>query len=480
MQTEYFVSSNKESQRKLRGYIQKALDSLETYHWSNKKAYNKAKSLNKFIIPSQSENLNKIIKDVGSNIVFSSVNLSHPKTIAYLHSLPTTASIVAELIIGATNQSLDSWEEGPSAALLEQSLVRFFCDLVGYGKNGDGILDAGGTMANQAAVLIARDSFLKNKFGKNAKKDGIPSDLLPKLKILCSEEAHFTIEKSASICGLGTDAVIKVPVNDELVMDATKLEIYVNNELKKGNYPFLIVATAGKTNSGNIPDLLKIGKIAKKNSICYHVDAAYGGALLFSKKYRSLLAGIEMADSITFDPHKMLWQPASCGLFLLADKKNFDILSYPSEYLNPESDAENGRINLVDKSLQTTRRFDALKLYMSLRHLGKKGYDKLITGIIDRTKQFASIISQDTDFELLTKPQTGVILFRYVDKNLQTLNDVNGLIQHKLYESGKAIINSTKIKDKVYLKISCMNPLTTKEDIMTIIKEIKIIAKSLN
>jgi L-2,4-diaminobutyrate decarboxylase len=478
MEDIHFVSNDKNSQKKLREHIEEVMNALEKNFWNNKKAYNKLELSSDFKIPLEGEDLNKIIEEVGSKIISSSVNLSHSKSAAYLHSLPTMASTVAELIIGATNQTLDSWEESPSATVVEQGVVKFFCNLVGYGTNSDGIIDAGGTMANQSAVLISRDWFISKSMGIESKKQGIPPDLISKLKIFCSEESHFTIEKSAAICGLGTDSVIKVPVNSELVMDVVELEKRLNYEIEKGNKPFLIVATAGKTNSGNIPNLKKIGEIAKKNNIWYHVDAAYGGGLLFSKKYRTLLDGIETADSITMDPHKLLYQSVSCGLFLLADGKNFKDLTYHSEYLNPESDKETGVINLVDKSLQTTKRFDALKLYMSLRHLGIDGYDQLITKIMDKTKQFASIIKEDKDFELFVEPQTGILLFRYVGVGSEDTNKLNDDIQKGLYANGKSIINRTKIGSKTLLKISTMNPLTNETDFRDILADIKSMARS--
>ena len=460
----------------LRYYINESLSILEKYWWSNKKPYNHAKPIKTISIPKKGIEMEKILNEVGAKIIHKGVNTAHPKTVAHMHCLPTMASIIAELLIGATNQSLDSWDESPIATHIEEAVVKFFCNLVGYDKNSDGIIDSGGTMSNQTAVLIARDSFIEQRFNMEAKNSGVPKNAISKMKILCSEQSHFSIEKAATICGLGSNSIIKIPVTNELTINEELVERYVKLEKQKGNYPFLVVATAGTTNAGNTPDLKKIGKICKEHKIHYHIDAAYGGSLLFSKKYRHILDGIESADSITIDPHKMLYQSISCGLFLLKDKSKFKHLTFHSEYLNPKSDVKNGIVNFVDKSLQTTRRFDALKLYMSLHHLGKDGYDKIITGTIDMAQKFAKILDKQKMFELATNPQTNIVLFRFVgtkDNDLGTTNNLNEQIQKLLFHEGEAILSKTKINNTTYLKATCMNPLTTEKDFIDIVKQIK-------
>jgi L-2,4-diaminobutyrate decarboxylase len=468
----FFVSKDINSQKQFRRITIQATEILEKFWWSNPKAYISKSPLKNFFIPAHGEHLSAILNDVGKNIISAGINPSNPKAIGHMHCLPTTSSIVTELLIGATNQSLDSWDESPGATYVEQSIVQALCKLIGLPAKSSGIVDSGGTMSNQTAVLIARDWYVNQELGVDIKKRGIPAKALKKLKVFCSTEAHFSIEKSVAICGLGTDAVVKVPVDKSLTIDENKLEQMIYREKKKGNLPFLIVATAGTTNAGNIPNLSKIAEIAHKNKAWFHVDAAYGGALVFSKNYKPLLKGIEKADSITLDPHKLLYQSVSCGLFLLRDQRHFEHLSFHSEYLNPKDDKTKGVINLVDRSMQTTRRFDALKLYVSLRNLGKDGYNALITSTIQTAQQFAELLKADPNFELATQPQTNIILLRFIKDGLNAdqLNNINDKLQQQLYNSGKIIFSRTKIKNKVFLKATCMNPLTTLKDFREILK----------
>lgn len=464
----YFVSTDTEAQRQFRDAVITALDVLDKYGWNNTKSFDKGvKPVDKFEILQKGEKLEDILTYVGKNILAGGINLSNPHVIAHMHCQPTIASIVAELLIAATNQSMDSWDESPAATYVEQAVIKKLCTTFGYGENSDGIFDSGGTMSNQTAVLLARDKFAERELSMHVKISGLPPS--PRMKILCSEQAHFSIDKAAYICGLGTDAVVKVPVTDELVMDPDMLNSYLQKEHDKGSKPFLVVATAGTTNAGNIPNLRKIGEIAKQHKLWYHVDAAYGGALAFSTKYKHLIDGIDQADSITWDPHKLGYVPISCGVFLLADRQNFEYLTFHSDYLNPKSETDDGLINLVDKSLQTTRRFDALKLYVNFQTLGLEGYDQLISGSIDDAQEFAEIISGENDFELSFKPHTNILLFRYLGEETRDLNDLNTKIKETSYFNGGCALSKTMINDTVYLKATCMNQLTKQDDFKEIL-----------
>lgn len=464
MNEPYFISKSLESQELFEYAILQAINSLKMY-WNKDKTYN-PNSKKEFIYSfKKGRPLSSIINSIVDPIMKTCINLSHPNTIAHMHCHPTIASMVAELLIGATNQSLDSWDESPSATQIEQLITNYFCGLVGYNKNAKGIITSGGTLSNLSALIVARDHYLMKHFDRDVKKEGVPSPLQRKLKILASKQAHFTIQKSAALLGLGANAVELIDVNDDLTLDPLHLEQKLKSLYQKEKLPFLIVATACSTNAGNVPDLKKIVNISRKYGVWLHVDAAYGGALLFSSKYKHLLEGIKEADSITFDPHKLLFQSISCGLFLLKRGSHFNYFTHHSDYLNPEADKKQDVMNLVDYSLQTTKRFDALKLYMSLLHLGEEGFDKAITAIVDLAQQFANMLIKTKEFSFAASPQTNIILFRY---NKAT-DEQNVLLQKELYDRGKIALSKTKIDGIVYLKATCMNPNTTIDDYKRII-----------
>lgn len=463
MVKKYFVTSDSKSQKQIRDNILLLLQQLNHSHWSNERAYYDLEKLSEYQIPEKGKSLNTILNQL-EPLIRGSLNLSNKFTNAHMHAVPTSASIIGKFLESILNQSQDAWDESPYATYVETSLSKEISKLFYNDSNADGIFDSGGTMSNQSAIIIARDKFLYD-LGIDVKKSGL-GNYASKLRVFASEQAHFSIDKAVHICGLGTDSIIKIKVNKDLVLDPNDLEKKIKEEKNKGYLPFVVVATAGTTNAGNFPDLKAINEIAKKENMWLHVDAAYGGGFIFSQKYKHLLKGIEKADSITFDPHKLLYQPFNCGFFILKDESNFRFLTHHSEYLNPEND-EN--INLVDKSLMTSRAFSALSLYLSLENLGMKGYDNLITTTTDRAQTFARMIKNDNQLELLVEPHSNIVLFRYLCENP---NEVNKKIQETLYKEG-FILSRTTMDENFYIKATCMNPSTTINDYKIILSKVK-------
>src|SRR5262249_19704955 len=215
---------------------------------------------------------------------------------------------------------------------------------------------------------------------------GLPPEA-SRFRILCSELAHFSVAKSAAQLGLGTGAVVPVAADADYQMCPHDLGKLLARLKKEGLIPSAVVATAGTTDFGSIDPLPEIAVRAFAAGAWLHVDAAYGGALLFSAKHRDRLAGLELADSVTLDFHKLFWQPISCGALLVRDVASFDLMKLNADYLNPEEHEALGIPDLVTRSVLTTRRFDALKLWVSLRALGRRE----LAAMIDRTLELASL-----------------------------------------------------------------------------------------
>jgi L-2,4-diaminobutyrate decarboxylase len=236
-----------------------------------------------------------------------------------------------------------------------------------------------------------------------------------------------------------------------------------------------IVATAGTTDFGSIDPLPGVAEVAHQTGTWLHVDAAYGGALLFSKRHRSQLAGIEVADSIAIDFHKLFWQPIPCGTFLLRNGPDFDYIKMRADYLNPESLESEGVPNLVTTSLLTSRRFDALKLWVSFQSLGGARLAAMIDRTIALAAQTAKIIRSETRLELLAEPQLSTVVFRYVPvTGRHNADRINFAIRQRLLHSGKAILGHTRVRGQQCLKFTCMNPTTTEaqmRDLLNLILE---------
>ena len=329
------------------------------------------------LLPDNGEGFDNVLDALKRQILPNFLRTSSTDYMAHLHSPALLESIAAELIIAAFNQSMDSWDQAPVATEVELEVIQKLCSLYGYDEKSDGVFTSGGSQSNISALLFARDWYCKNKLGYDVKKHGLPENYC-KLRIYTSEISHFSMEKGAHLLGLGYDAVVKVPVDDKQKMDACALEKLIGQDLENGNLPFCVVATIGTTDYGSIDPMSEISSVCQKYGLWLHADAAYGSAVILSSKYAQRVAGFNLCDSITVDFHKMFLLPISCSAVLLKDASNFEALELHADYLNREEDEEDGYTNLVGKSLQTTRRFDALKVWVSFKMRGKDGWGEII------------------------------------------------------------------------------------------------------
>lgn len=405
-------------------------------------------------------------------VISNSVNVNHPNTAAHLHCPPLLAALAAEVVISALNQSMDSFDQAPVATVIEQKMIRWLCAEAGLPTTSDGTFTTGGSQSNYMGLLLARDAFLLKHWNWTAQKSGLPSEAR-RLRILCSEVAHFTVEKAASQLGLGTDSVVRVTVDAHFRMSPAALREALRQIRSQSLLPLAIVATAGTTDFGSIDPLPKLASLAQETGAWLHVDAAYGGALLFSPQHRDRLNGIEAADSIGIDFHKLFWQPIPCSAFLLRDADRFDAIKLHADYLNPELHEDEGIPNLVTTSLLTTRRFDALKLWVSFQSLGRAKLAAMIDRTIELARHAAHAIRNTSSLELLCEPQLSTVVFRYVPAKSGADSDrINATLRQRLFDRGLAVIGHTRVRDRQYVKFTCMNPSVTEHQMDALIRMI--------
>ena len=393
-------------------------------------------------------------------IVANSVAITHPHTAAHLHCPPLLAALAAEVVISSLNQSMDSFDQAPIATIVEQKMIRWLCAEAGLPATAAGTFTTGGSQSNYMGLLLARDAFLKKRWNWSAQKSGLPPEA-HQMRILCSQVSHFTVEKSASQLGLGTDAVVRVAVDEHFRMRPAALHDALQSLHSQGLQAMAIVATAGTTDFGSIDPLQELAAIARDVGAWFHVDAAYGGALLYSPKYRDKLAGIAAADSISIDFHKLFWQPIPCSTFLLRDVGHFDVIKLHADYLNPEFHEDEGIPNLVTTSLLTSRRFDALKLWISLQTLGRDKLAAMIERTIELANHCARAVQSVPELELVCEPQLSTVVFRFVPPIDSDADESNAAIRQRLFDRGLAVIGHTRVRGKQCLKFTCMNPATT-------------------
>lgn len=395
-----------------------------------------------------------------------SLAVHHPQCVAHLHCPSLVVSQAAEVLINATNQSMDSWDQSPSATIIEMKLVEWLRERVGYQPGDAGVFTSGGTQSNLMGLMLARDAFFARQ-GHSVQQDGLIGDLR-KIKVFCSANAHFSVQKNMALLGFGYQCVTQVKTDERARMDLNDLAEKVAQAHANGEQIMAIVATAGTTDAGAIDPLRDIAQIAAQHQIWLHVDAAWGGALLLSEQYRHYLDGIELVDSITLDFHKQFFQTISCGAFLLKEARHYELMRYQAAYLNSEFDEAQGVPNLVSKSLQTTRRFDALKLWMGLEALGQQQYAEIIDHGITLSQQVAEYINAQPTLELVMQPQLASVLFR--SRPAQLADDaavalLNQRIGDNLLESGQANVGVTEFNGVTCLKLTLLNPTVTLDDV---------------
>ncbi len=421
------------------------------------------------------EHIAEILKVVASN----SVGVSHPATAAHLHCPPLVAALVAELVISALNQSMDSFDQAPVASIIEQKLLRWFCQEFGLPSVADGTFTTGGSQSNYMGLLLARDTYLQKTWDWSAQKQGLHPDSR-RLRILCSEVAHFTVEKSASQLGLGSHAVVRVGVDNCFRMNPADLRTTLEALRAQNLLPMAIVATAGTTDFGSIDPLPEIAATAHETGAWLHVDAAYGGALLFSPRHRSKLAGIEAADSLCIDFHKLFWQPIPCSVFLLRDARHFEHIKMHVDYLNPERHEEAGIPDLVTTSLLTSRRFDALKLWISFESLGRDKLAEMIERTIALANHAAGLIRRTPLLQLMCEPQLSTVVFRMLPSGADSDADhLNTAVRQRLFDSGRAVIGHCRARNHQCLKFTCMNPTVTEAEMEALIQKTLKVANEL-
>ncbi|MGV9250889.1 pyridoxal phosphate-dependent decarboxylase family protein [Streptomyces sp. NPDC003697] len=386
------------------------------------------------------------------------VYFHHPRYVAHLNCPVVIPALVGEAVLSAVNSSLDTWDQSAGGTLIERRLVDWTAARLGLGPAADGVFTSGGSQSNLQALLLAREE---------AKTDD-----LARLRILTSEISHFSVRKSARLLGLGPKAVIAVPVDHDKRMRTVALAHELERCRREDLVPMAVVATAGTTDFGSIDPLPEIAGLASQYGVWLHADAAYGCGLLVSPTRRHLLDGIEHADSVTVDYHKSFFQPVSSSAVLVRDAATLRHATYHADYLNPRRMVTERIPNQVDKSLQTTRRFDALKLWMTLRVMGADGIGALFDGVCDLAREAWRTLDADPRFEVVVRPALSTLVFRHVPKAVTdpaVIDRANLYARKALSASGEAVVAGTRVAGRHYLKFTLLNPGTTAADLATVL-----------
>lgn len=414
------------------------------------------------------------------NYLENSQHLHHPHYIGHQVCPPHVASGIADFIHGVINNPMAIYEMGPSAAVIEKFLLNWMLSKVGWFKgehlhdfrtidgNGGGILTHGGSLANLTALLAARA-----KVDPDAWVAGTSQNLV----IFAPEEAHYSIARSVSIMGMGSNAIINIPTTKNKVMLPDTLPELYRKTLANGKKVIALTASACTTATGLYDPLDEIGHFCQENNIWFHVDGAHGASALISEKNRHHLKGIEKADSLIWDAHKMLRTSALCAAVLFRDHHTLHTtFQQKGSYLF--HDKEQVGFDTMPYTLECTKAGIGTKLFWVLAAQGEKGVSQYIDLVYDRTRSFYELISKHPDFECPYEPESNILCFKYTKYHPDN-NAFQLALRNQLIKVGNFYITSTELDEVRYLRIVVLNELTTLEHIKNLLKELCLIGEEL-
>lgn len=408
-----------------------------------------------------------------AQILKRTTSVHNPKCIG--HQVTPTAPITAlTAMMGALlNNGMAIYEMGMAPSAIERIVTDLLCKKIGYTMEARGFLTSGGTLANLTALLSAR----KAKVTSDIWNQGHDQTL----GIMVSEQAHYCVDRAAKIMGLGEKGIRKIPVAPKFMMDIALLESEYQRATENGIQVFAIVGSAPSTATGVYDDLKAIGTFAKKHDLWFHVDGAHGGAAIFSEKYRFTVAGIEQADSVVIDGHKMMMLPTiTTALLFRNGNHSYATFSQKADYLLVQSEDEDW-YNKAKRTFECTKTMMSIHWYTMLKVYGEEIFEEYVTRLFDMGKVLGKLIENESDFELAVPPVSNIVCFRYVDAalNRQALNALNAKLRQQLLENGEFYIVQTTLRGIQYLRCTIMNPFTEERHFRTLIEKVKQIATTL-
>ena len=438
-------------------------------------------------LPKNEQNPMSVISECQEKIMDNPVKIGHPRLLGWVVASGTVIGAFADGIASAINQNV-ALSRVAMATSIESLVIDWIKEILDYDSDAVGILLSGGSMANFTALAVARNT----KADYNVKNQGMNQDN-KNMILYVSEEVHMCIPKAVNMLGIGTNNIRKVKVDQDYRLDPKDLKAKIIEDQNHHKYPFAVVATAGTVNTGAIDPLNDIADICQNYNLWFHVDAAYGGFAALSKNVKPLLKGLNRADSIALDPHKWLFIPYEAGCVLVKNPADIrDTFYMHATYLQaktPQSPS-NEYVDLSDYSLQLSRQFRALKIWMSLKQYGTKKYERIINQNIYLAQYLAALVDESPDFQAITSANLSILCFRYIPKDLKQkypgmnqnkqkqiskyLNQLNQEIIEKMVKDPRILISSTVLNDIFVLRVCIVNYRTTKQDIkdiLTIVRE---------
>ena len=435
-------------------------------------------------LPREGAEVEELLGRFKRDVVPHAMNIPSPRYYGLFNPTPLPAAVWADALASAINQNGAAWRNSPSASTVEAQVLRWLCELVGFGPQGFGTLTSGGSEANLLALKCARDRAVApaRDFGlrhasptatRAARGEEVAEGIANRnLIVYCSEQSHYSFEKSVDILGIGRRNLRKIATDERFHIRTDLLRREIERDLAAGNVPVCVAGAAGATSTGVIDPLDELAGVAGEFALWFHVDGAYGAALALSDRHRPKLSGIERADSVTIDPHKWMFVPFAAGAVLVRGgaKVLRDAFDITPEYLSEDRGGADVGFDFFRYGQLGTRRFNALKVWFALKALGTRGYAEIIERQIELTRHLAAGVGGLPGFELVGQVETAVCCFRYAPEELRAaggaaLDAAQQALQQRVERSGEAWLSTTVLKGRRALRANVNSFLTERRHI---------------
>ncbi|MEO9891125.1 aminotransferase class V-fold PLP-dependent enzyme [Aurantibacter sp.] len=429
------------------------------------------KIIGAYSLPENGMSAEVLLSDTSKLLFEHSLFNGHPKFMGYITSSAAPIGALADLLAASVNPNVGAHILSPIATEIEKQTIGWLADFIGVSSDYGGILVSGGNMANFTAFLAARTA----KAPKDIKNKGV-SNATNQLTVYCSKATHTWIEKAAILFGFGTESIRWIPTTTSNQLNEEILEETINKDLKNGCLPLMVVGTAGDVSTGVVDNLNNLATISKKYNLWFHIDGAYGAPAAIIPELKNLFNGIEKADSIALDPHKWLYSPLEAGCTLVKNSQHLiDTYSSHPEYYNFTSTEGEVAQNFYEFGLQNSRGFRALKVWLTLKQLGKNGYIKLIREDIELSKLLFKQAEQHQELEAISQ-NLSITTFRYIPSDDKYnsddiyLNSLNEKLLNKLQTGGEVFLSNAIVNNSYCLRACIVNFRTSEKDINEIIE----------
>ena len=437
----------------------------------------------------------ELLDEFRARIAPHTVSAWHPRSYGYFTPPPLTASVLGEMLSQVTQQGVDVWHAGPVSAFVEEEVVRWLCDLVGYGPGSFGLLTSGGVMANYIAMALARDVQATRRLGLDRPPRGRD---LERLRIYTSDQTHFSIGRAIDELGFPPECLVLVEADDDFRLRGADVAAAVAADRAAGLTPIAISAVAGATNTGSVDAIGELADVATREDLWLHVDAAYGAAARLSARDARRVPDLDRAQSVTVDPHKWFFQAYDIGGLMVRRGADLEAVfgsrrpeyyrsghaPMPSPEHGGDGDAghgEAGQLNFWKLGFEGTRRWRALKLWLSWKHLGTAGFGRLVEANIDLAAHLARRVAADPEFEALPAvPPLSVVCFRHRPDGLAEgaeLDAHQDAIQAALEESGDGWLSTTRLRGGTWLRAGILNTQATVADVDRLLEHLRVLGR---